>query len=457
MMLRTPVASEPVPPSPDIAPGTLLAGKYRVDRVIGRGGMGLVVAARHIALNERVALKFLLPEFAAHPEAATRFLREAQAAVRIKSEHVARISDVGTLDTGAPYMVMELLDGADLSKDLKTSVLLIPDAVDFIIQVSDVIAEAHAHGIGHRDIKPANLFLTHRADDSPLVKVLDFGISKVIGGEIENLTKTDATMGSVRYMSPEQMREARAVDHRTDIYALGVSLYELLGGEQPFRANTLPQLCAEVLSGVPTPLLDLRPEVPVELVRVIEKAFARERGERHQSVAELVLALAPFAPSRSQREIERICRMGGLEVATPGAAAAVGSSRATGRAALDVTGPLPMMSPPQRALDSAAGGSGTTATVPVRARSGDAFVIERRSTPSPRETAAASAGATPAAWMERAGAGGVLRRRGGGGARRARPGVTQRRTRAGNGAALVPPIRARAPNPPATMRASPPG
>jgi eukaryotic-like serine/threonine-protein kinase len=212
-------------------------------------------------------------------------------------------------------MVMELLDGADLSKDLKTSVLLVPDAVDFIIQACDAIAEAHAHGIVHRDIKPANLFLTHRADDSPLVKVLDFGISKVIGGEIDNLTKTSATMGSVRYMSPEQMREARAVDHRTDIYALGVSLYELLGGEQPFRADTLPRLCAEVLSGVPTPLLDLRPEVPVELARVIEKAFARERGERHQSVAELVAALAPFAPSRSQREIERICRMGGLDPA----------------------------------------------------------------------------------------------------------------------------------------------
>jgi tRNA A-37 threonylcarbamoyl transferase component Bud32 len=385
MMRRTPVASEPAPPNPDIQPGTLLAGKYRVDRVIGRGGMGLVVAARHLALDERVALKFLLPDFATHPEAATRFLREAQAAVKIKSEHVARVSDVGTLGTGAPFMVMELLDGADLSKGPRDSVLLVHDAVDFIIQACEAIAEAHAHGIVHRDIKPANLFLTHRSDGSPLVKVLDFGISKMVSLEIEKLTKTSTVMGSMLYMSPEQMRASRAVDHRTDIYALGVSLYELLGGEQPFRGDTLPELCAEVLSGVPTPLLDLRPEVPEELVRVIEKAFARERGDRHPSVADFVIALAPFAPSRSQREIERICRMGGLAVATAGMPAAPGGNGVTAREALGVTAPLPAMPPARGSFDSAAGAQGMAATVPVKLPSGDGFAIERGPRPVARE------------------------------------------------------------------------
>jgi eukaryotic-like serine/threonine-protein kinase len=379
----------PTPPSPDdIQPGTLLAGKYRVERVIGRGGMGLVVAARHIALDERVALKFLLQEFATHPEAATRFLREAQAAVKIKSEHVARVSDVGTLSSGAPFMVMELLDGADLSKGLKESVLLVPDAVDFIIQACDAIAEAHGHGIVHRDIKPANLFLTRRADDSPLVKVLDFGISKVVGLEIENLTKTSAVMGSMLYMSPEQMRASRAVDHRTDIYALGVSLYELLGGEQPFRGDTLPELCAEVLSGVPTPLLDLRPEVPAELVQVIEKAFARERGDRHPSVADFVIALAPFAPGRSQREIERICRMGGLAVATAGMPAAPGGSGVTAREAMGATAPLPAMPPVRGAFDSAAEKQGMAATVPVKLPAGEGFAAPRLPKPAAREVAA---------------------------------------------------------------------
>ena len=198
---------------PPITPGTVLAGKYRVERIIGQGGMGLVVEAKHIALDERVALKFLLPDYASHPEAAARFLREARAAVKIKSEHVARVSDVGTLDNGSPYMVMEFLEGSDLSQVLeKRGVLAIPEAIDYVIQGCEAIAEAHSHGIVHRDLKPANLFLTRRQDGYPLVKVLDFGISKTMGN-VENLTKTMAAMGSALYMSPEQMQQTRSVDH----------------------------------------------------------------------------------------------------------------------------------------------------------------------------------------------------------------------------------------------------
>jgi len=313
----------PATPPNDASPvqqGTILAGKYRVERVIGRGGMGVVVEARHVALDERVALKFLTPEYALHPEAAARFLREARAAVKIKSEHVARVSDVGTLETGSPYMVMEFLEGMDLSHALqKFGNCQIPDAVDYILQTCEAIAEAHAHGIIHRDLKPANLFLTRRPDGTPMIKVLDFGISKMAGNAVDNLTKTTASMGSALYMSPEQMQQTRGVDHRTDIYALGISLYELLAGKQPFYADTLPQLCAEVLTGAPTPLRQLRAEVPEGLGVALEKAYARDKEGRYQNIAELTAGLAPYAPARSQTTLDRIARMAGMPSPIAGA------------------------------------------------------------------------------------------------------------------------------------------
>jgi serine/threonine-protein kinase len=275
--------------------------------------MGYVVEARHITLEERVALKFLLPEYAKHPEASARFLREARAAVKIKSEHVARVSDVGTLDSGAPYMVMEFLDGADLAQTLqRTGVLQVEDALDYILQACEAIAEAHSHGIVHRDLKPANLFLAKRADGSPLVKVLDFGISKVMGGTDNALTKTTTAMGSALYMSPEQMQETRGVDHRTDVYSMGITLFELLAGRQPFYAESLPQLCAEVLTGVPTPMSEFRPDVPHELAIRLEKAYERDKNKRYQSISEFAVAIAPFAPERSRATVERLARMGGL-------------------------------------------------------------------------------------------------------------------------------------------------
>jgi len=297
-----------------VAQGALLANKYRVERVLGQGGMGYVVEARHITLDERVALKFLLPEYAKHPEASTRFLREARAAAKIKSEHVARVTDVGTLDSGAPYMVMEFLDGADLAQTLqRTGVLQVDDALDYILQACEAIAEAHAHGIVHRDLKPANLFLAKRSDGSPLVKVLDFGISKMMGAAADNaLTKTTTAMGSALYMSPEQMQETRGVDQRTDIYSMGIALFELLAGRQPFYAESLPQLCAEVLTGIPSPLAAYRADVPRELAACIEKAYERDKNQRYQSISEFALALSPFAPERSRASIERLARMGGL-------------------------------------------------------------------------------------------------------------------------------------------------
>src|SRR5262245_18740218 len=239
--------------------------------------MGVVVEARHVALDERVALKFLLENYAAHPNATARFLREARAAAKIRSEHVARVSDVETLETGAPYMVMEFLEGSDLSLVLaKRGPLPFEDAVEYVVQACDAIAVAHANGIVHRDLKPANLFLASHSDGSPLVKVLDFGISKIQSeAGADALTRTSAAMGSALYMSPEQIRQAKSVDHRTDIYALGISLFELLSGRQPFIADTFPALCVEIATGVPADLGALRPDLPSGLVTVVSRAFAR--------------------------------------------------------------------------------------------------------------------------------------------------------------------------------------
>src|SRR3954454_18638740 len=220
----------------EIAEGRVLAGKYRIERVLGRGGMGVVVAAHHIHLDEKVAIKFLLPEAVANAEVLGRFVREARAAVRIKSEHVARVSDVGTLEGGEPYMVMEYLEGSDLAEWLlQRGALPVEQAVEFLLQASEAIAEAHALGIVHRDLKPANLFVVRRADGLLSIKVLDFGISKVTDASMAAgaATSTLALMGSPLYMSPEQMESARTADARSDIWSLGVILYELLTGACP--------------------------------------------------------------------------------------------------------------------------------------------------------------------------------------------------------------------------------
>src|SRR5262245_14841896 len=196
------------PSMPPVAQGDVLAGRYRVERVLGAGGMGVVVQATHLELDERVAMKFLLPHAVESGEAAARFVREARAAVKIKSEHIARVTDVGRLDNGAPYIEMEFLQGADLSNVLQRGPLSVEDAVDYVLQASDAMAEAHAAGIVHRDLKPSNLFMSTRSDGTPIIKVLDFGISNVNVQDTSEagLTRTTAIMGSPFYMSPEPMR-----------------------------------------------------------------------------------------------------------------------------------------------------------------------------------------------------------------------------------------------------------
>jgi eukaryotic-like serine/threonine-protein kinase len=321
--------------SSEVHEGQVLAGKFRIERVLGQGGMGVVVAATHIQLDERVALKFLLPEALGNPEAVARFAREARAAVKIKSEHVARVSDVGTLESGSPYMVMEYLEGQDLADWVRHSgAMRVPDAVEFVLQACEAIAEAHALGIVHRDLKPANLFVTRRVDGSPCIKVLDFGISKLtVPGSTSDMgmTKTSTVMGSPLYMSPEQMSSTRNVDQRTDIWALGIILYEVLTGRVPFEAETMPQLCGMILQDPPRPLRDLRQDVPDGLQWVVLRCLEKNRDSRFTSVAELAAALAPFGPPGAQRSAERIARVIG-GVASAGYSMPAASVARTGTA-----------------------------------------------------------------------------------------------------------------------------
>ena len=296
-------------PAAGVREGDVLAGKYRIDKVLGTGGMGVVVAAHHIQLDEKVAIKFLLPQAVANKDTVARFAREARAAVKIKSEHVARVSDVGTLEGGAPYMVMEYLDGGDLSTWLKQrGALPVDQAVEFVLQACEAIAEAHALGIVHRDLKPSNLFVTRRADGSATVKVLDFGISKTSGIDAAgmDMTSTTAVMGSPLYMSPEQMQSSKDVDARSDIWALGIILYELTTGDSPFQADTMPKLVLGIMSAAPPPLRNKRPDAPPGLEQVILKCLDKDRGKRFQTIGELAVALLDFAPKRAKISVERI-------------------------------------------------------------------------------------------------------------------------------------------------------
>jgi serine/threonine-protein kinase len=298
-----------------VRPGEVLAGKYTVDRIIGSGGMGVVVVAVHVDLGERVALKFLLPAAMQSQEAVARFSREARAAFKIKSEHVARVIDVGQLQGGIPYMVMEYLDGSDLDALVQDrGKLPVKDAVEYILQACEAIAEAHTLGIIHRDLKPANLFLTRRPDGSPCIKVLDFGLSKV-GMHIEparrgaSMTSTRQMLGSPVYMPPEQMLSPRDVDVRSDIWSLGVILFELLTAQPPFMGDSLPQLQGRVLGGEPQKLTSVRPDAPPGLEAIIEKCLQKDRANRFANVADLTGALVQFGPMRARVSAERVARM----------------------------------------------------------------------------------------------------------------------------------------------------
>ncbi len=291
------------PGSIQLREGDLVAGKYRIQRVLGVGGMGIVVAARHEELDQLVAIKFVRDEALGNDEAVERFLREARSAAKLKSEHVARVLDVGRLDSGAPFMVMEFLDGTDLAQTLTRDGPMGFDlAVALMLQVCEAVAEAHAAGIVHRDLKPENLFLTRTLGGSPKMKVLDFGVSKsatLAGGGKGLLTGTRAMLGSPLYMAPEQMRSSRDVDSRIDVWALGVVMFELLTQRSPFEAETMPELCLKVVSEPPLSLAQLRPDLSPAIIAVVERCLEKDRDKRYANAAELAGALEAFGPPRS--------------------------------------------------------------------------------------------------------------------------------------------------------------
>jgi serine/threonine-protein kinase len=290
--------------------GTVVAGKFRVERVLAEGGMGVVVAATHLQLDRPVALKFLRADVSHNLEALARFTREAKAAAQLKSEYVAHVLDVGVTEDGTPYMVMEYLEGLSLYRVLQThGPLGIASASEYAIQACEGLAEAHSRGIVHRDIKPDNLFLIERAPGWRSIKILDFGISKLALADPNNIA-TGVIMGSPCYMSPEQLRSTATVDHRTDIWSLGATLYELLTGKAAFDASlTLPELVATILHKTAIPVQTLRPAVPDGLAAVVDRCLAKDRELRFDSAAELAKALQPFATDRARSAVERAASM----------------------------------------------------------------------------------------------------------------------------------------------------
>ena len=277
--------------------------------------MGVVVAATDTQLERRVALKFLLPGALANPEIVARFSREARAAAKIHGEHVVRIIEVGELDTGTPYMVMEYLEGRDLAERIRSERVSPSDAARFVLQACEALAEAHAAGIVHRDLKPANLFLAQQPDRSVSVKVLDFGISKAPVGS-GGITSTQAVMGSPHYMSPEQLVSAKHVDHRSDVWSLGIVLYEMLAGSPPFTGDTMPAIVAKILQSPLPSLRAVRPDAPAEMEQLIARCTAKDPAARFRDVAELAHALVAFAPDAG-RSADRATRILGRSIAPP--------------------------------------------------------------------------------------------------------------------------------------------
>jgi eukaryotic-like serine/threonine-protein kinase len=286
--------------SDPVSIGDIIGEKYAISGVLGRGGIGVVYAAEHVTLRRRVALKFLRPELLGRADVVQRFLREGRAAAQLQSEHVARVLDADATQAGAPYLVMELLEGRDLRSLVRDAgPLQVDDAVDFIRQACEGLAEAHAVGIVHRDLKPANLFCSRGPGGAPMIKVLDFGIAKfqsanVAGDDIE-MTGPATMLGSRPFMSPEQMLDAKEVDARADVWALGTILFYLLTGQSPFEGECSSDLMLNILQGEPRALSSLRPDAPAGLDAVVRRCVEKLRDKRYANVCDLWRALAPFA------------------------------------------------------------------------------------------------------------------------------------------------------------------
>ncbi len=317
-----------------LSPGDIVAGKYRIETVVGEGGMGVVYAAHHVALNQRVALKLLLVDSPGGEETVERFVREAQAAARLRTEHVVRVTDAGALDSGLPFLVMEYLQGCDLAELVALDgPLPAHDVADYMLQVLAGLALAHTAGIVHRDLKPANIFLALRGDGSNIIKILDFGISKQKseGTRWKELTGK-ALLGTPAYMSPEQLRSSKAVDARADIWSLGVVMYELLSAKLPFDGEAPGEIFAAILEQSPAPLRAHRPDLPPEWDHIVMRCLQRAPDARFQDVGEMTRLLRPLgtrrwehAASATERVLARSLRSSATTENDLEAAVAVGA------------------------------------------------------------------------------------------------------------------------------------
>jgi serine/threonine-protein kinase len=303
-----------------VAAEQVIDGKYAIERELGSGAMGIVVAARsvrpggRVPVGTRVAVKVMLPELAKNAELVERFKREAVAALKLRSQHVTRLLDIGQLPDGPPYMVMEYLQGASLTQILaQGGPLPLPRAVSFVLQACDALAEAHAMGIVHRDLKVENLFVEQDGERPQRIKVLDFGLAKLTAPGNLKLTASRVTMGSPQYMSPEQLRSSAAVDPATDVWSLGVCFYEMLTCSMPFDASSMPMLFTKILEEKAVPIRDRRADLPLEIEAIIERCLEKDPARRWASIDELAKALRPYArteaaptiPQARWREMQR--------------------------------------------------------------------------------------------------------------------------------------------------------
>jgi serine/threonine-protein kinase len=302
-----------------LQPGDVIAGKYQVERVLGRVGVGIVAQVRHAELGQRFRLKYLPLEVCDAPDAVSRFLRGARRAMRLQSEHTARTVDAGRLASGAPYVVTEANAGSDLREVMRVrGILTVNEAVDFVLQASESLAEAHAQGLIHKNLNLTTLFVTWRPDGSHAIKVQDFGVAESLRADplrTSDLSGEPVTMmfdsnpqEALGCLSPEQIRSNPEIDGGADVWALGCILHQLLSGFPVFTATTVPGLLASIAADPATPITAVRSDVPAALESVILRCLEKNRGSRFLSLADLANALRRFASPDAQASVDRITR-----------------------------------------------------------------------------------------------------------------------------------------------------
>ena len=380
-------------PARAFVPGALVAGKLRVIRALGAGGMGAVYEVEHEITKHRRALKILHPSVAQSPTYVARFLREASAAARIGNPHIAETFDAGRLDTGEPYLLMELLDGETLDGRVKRAgALEVGEVAELVGQACEGIAAAHDAGIVHRDLKPENLFVTSR-EGAAFVKVLDFGISKFEPQRTGALgvTAEGAVMGTPYYMPPEQVRGDGTIDHRADIYALGIILYECSAGARPYEAETLTQLAILIHEGKARPLRERVPSLPEDFCRIVHRAMATSREDRFATAPDLLQALAPFR-GRTEAAERVVVRP---SAPAPGTAQSSRPAAMTTTTAMAETVPTPAL-PAAKASAPRAGSAAAVAAGAVLVMVGAFVVYEAARGPSGGAGPRAAVSAPPA-------------------------------------------------------------